>query len=283
MDGNKLKIDSIIARAFKKVLNMHGYGFQYSVLKKAEELFNERKSPWAIPIPEFPVEIQGYGTRIDFILRHKSRPIFMIAECKRTNPALSNWCFAKASYITDVQLASCVFIEAIKIDKSGLAQVTTDILSSSKNIYHVALEVKSNKEGDIGGSGRGAIEEAATQICRGLNGMIDFLSKHVNIFYKDNVAGILPVIFTTARLWTSNVDLGSVDIEHGKFDISSLEVQEKSWLFYHYTQSPGLKHSHHSVSASTDLSDTLYNEYVRTIAIVSASGINDFMSSEVLR
>ena len=85
-----------ITKSFEKVLNRHGYGFQYRVLKEAERLANEGKSRWGYSTFEFPVDVQGAGTRVDFILKNYVKYIYMIAECKRANPALSNWCFAKA-------------------------------------------------------------------------------------------------------------------------------------------------------------------------------------------
>lgn len=90
-------------QSFAKVLNRHGYGFQFSVLKKADELARQRKSAWDFEVCEFPVE-GGPGTRIDFVLSRPprrgdgSKYYFLIAECKRANPALSNWCFARAPF-----------------------------------------------------------------------------------------------------------------------------------------------------------------------------------------
>jgi hypothetical protein len=52
------------------------------------------------------------------------------------------------------------------------------ILSPSQNNYHFAVEAKTKNKGDEAGSGKGQIEEAAGQLCRGLNGLIDFFYKH---------------------------------------------------------------------------------------------------------
>lgn len=95
--------------------------------------------------------------------------------------------------------------------------------------------------------------------------------------------GFLPVVFTTARLWASNVDLSSADLENGIFDLDSVDVEEKKWLFYHYHQSPSLKHSVPATIDNKSLKDVLYREYVRTIAIVSVSGIEEFLTWGVWR
>ena len=76
-----------IAHALRKVLNRHGYGFHYSVLQRIGGL---RRSGWRFEVAEMPVEVQGMSTRIDFILRRFNTHLYLLAECKRVNPALSN-------------------------------------------------------------------------------------------------------------------------------------------------------------------------------------------------
>lgn len=273
------------AKAFEKVLNSHGYGFQYGVLKQAEKLILERQSFWTLSVAEFPVEVHGNGTRIDFILQHRMRPLYILAECKRVNPAISNWCFARASYVPFLANARVAFIETLHQGSSDSFSTKTEFLAHSDNIYHIAFEVKGNVPGDPEGHGRGEIEQAATQICRGLNGMIDFFAKHPvffeGFFGKVQAIGFLPVIFTTARLWVSTIDLGSADLSTGNVAVPSESLKELPWLVYHYNQSPGLKHSLQSSALTRTLQDALYNEYVRTIAVVSASGIADFLCSGI--
>lgn len=63
-----------IKDGLRKVLNTHGYGFQYAVLRKAFWLCASTKSKWVFEAAEFPVTVGGFDTRIDFIL--------------------SNWCLA---------------------------------------------------------------------------------------------------------------------------------------------------------------------------------------------
>ena len=268
-----------VASGFLKALNRHGYGFQYSVLRLAEDLFHKQLSPWDYVAPEFPVEVQHNGTRIDFILRHKSGFLHLLAECKRVNPALSNWCFAKSPYPPGIARAFNPFVETVIIENG--ARTCIRELEPTDNIFHLALEVRGPNKGDPCGQGRGAIEEAATQVCRELNGFIEFTTKFPKAFRDPRGVCFMPVIFTTARLWTSNVDLGAANLEQGTFDLSDLKVEEKPWLFYHYHQSPGLKHSISPTSQHTDIGEILYDEYVRTIAIVSPSGIPNFLGSNI--
>jgi hypothetical protein len=272
-----------MANAVKDVLDNLGYGFQYRVLRESKRLFEKRQSPWGEPVLEFPVEAQGRGVRIDFVLRHKDSPLYMLAECRRAHPDLSDWCFIRSPYPPSITPAEAAFVETVSImaDEVGQVRAGIRVLKHPGDIHHIALEVR---VGEMGGSqrrGGGAIDEAAEDVCRGLNGLIKFFRGHLNFFQGERTVGFLPVIFTTAKLWTSGVDLSSADIEDGQIDLSKAHLEGKSWLFYHYHQDPAVKHSLLPTKESLNLQDILYSEYVRTIPIVSPSGIAEFLSLDL--
>ena len=164
--------------AFNKVLNSHGYGFHYAVIKRAADLYSSQKSLWAFEAAEVPVETQGVSTRIDFVMqrRHPSRdeisPFYIIGECKRANPFLSNWCFAKAPYVVRNRSHETYILENVNFQGNGFNGARGKSYAVSKEAYHIAVEVRANAKGDTNGSGRGAIEEAVAQVCRGLNGFV---------------------------------------------------------------------------------------------------------------
>ena len=76
----------------QKRLDQHGYGFQYALIRH----LREKGLSWYLQATEFPVEVGEKHTRIDFVLKYGSRNVYLVAECKRANPALSNWCFIRA-------------------------------------------------------------------------------------------------------------------------------------------------------------------------------------------
>ncbi len=88
---------------------------------------------------------------------------------------------------------------------------------------------------------------------------------------------LLPVIFTTANLWGSDVDLSKAELESGKSDLTGSRFEKLPWLWYHYHLSPGLKHSSSPDWRHTDLGELMESEYIRSIAIVSPSGIESFL------
>ena len=271
-DKEEAQTDDLFA-SYRKTLDAHGYGFHYAVLKRAEELFRNGKSQWYFEVAEFPVIVRGHDTRIDFILRYTRADIYLLAECKRANPALSNWCFAEAPYVRRNGHPQ-IILQRLKASPGGEPRAT--ILAESpgvRTIYHLGMEVRTGQKGDPCGSGRGAIEDACTQVCRGLNGMMDFAAKQGVI----ETPVFFPAIFTTAQLWTSDVSLADADLETGKLDVDGSRMKSVPWLLYQYHQSPGIRHALFDLDGMRDLGDYLCHEGARTIAIVSPSGIEEFL------
>lgn len=266
---------------FQRALDSHGYGFQHAVFQTALRLRQDGKSPWIPSVMEFPVSVQSDGTRVDVILQHETARLYLIGECKRVNPALSNWCFIRAPFLRSGTPGTGSAIEMLGFDDRGIQTTAVPYNVAPDDVYHVALEVKTNLKGDPCSSGRGEIESASTQVCRALNGMINLFGQNSRLFDLRQGMGFLPVIFTTANLFVSQGNLEQADVETGKLDISNFPLKPSKWLYYHYPQSPGLKHSILSGDRSRTLQDILYHTYVKTIAIVSADGIPEFLSQPI--
>jgi hypothetical protein len=266
-----------LAGAFTKTINSHGYGFQYAVLNKARDLHKRDLSAWVFQVAEFPVSVKGSGTRIDFILGHRHAPICLLAECKRANPALGDWCFARAPLVRRNRPLEHMFLESAEGDTMELLTASAQKGTQLDNAFHIALEVRSGSKGDPSGSGRGAVEEAATQLCRGLNGMVEFLAGHPASLLATGRMLFLPVVFTTARLWVSNADLAAANLSTGDISLAEDSVIQKDWIFYQYHQSPGIKHNCPPGNVSPALGELLDAEYIRSIAIVSSTGVEDFL------
>jgi hypothetical protein len=265
--------------AFGKVLNSHGYGFQYSILKRNDDLLYRGGSRWTIVDDEIPVKVQDGETKIDFVLSLGSNiPIYMIAECKKVNPALSNWCFIKApNAIRNRSKYEPLLLECIQQNDSGLLFSSSHQGVSQDNHYHIPIELRSNENGEAHDSGHGAIENATAQVCRGLNGYVEFLAKNRQIISGKKKTMLLPVIFTTAKVWVSDIDLSLTNLDNGKVDVNQIKLEKRSWVFYQYKQSPGIKHVQEPSEHSEDIKKLLELEYIRTIAIVTASGTEEFL------
>ncbi len=284
---NQQQITDEFSNSFAKVLSNHGYGFQFSVLRKANELSKTGKSQFYFEASEFPVKVQGVDTRIDFILKKKSGErafltnLYLIAECKKANPALSNWCFVKAPYThRNVWSGSSnLIIETLlreEEDKSIHNLIKANY--TSENNYNLGFEMRTNQPGVANGETGQAIERASSQILRGVNGFIETITKQQNVWANYFQIYFLPVIFTTANIFVSDIDLSLSNLQTGKIKLSKEQIQSVPWLFYQYPMSVGLKHSLISINESKDISSLLVNDYIRTIAVVSATGIEDFFA-----
>jgi hypothetical protein len=271
--NREVKRQQLIDR-FAKTINSHGYAFQYAVIAevnrlRAEDVNRQSYSPEAA---EFPVAVQGSSTKIDFILRHAHRSIFLVCECKRVNPAMSNWCFMRAPFVRAGGVGYSVIAEGAKRGYGGGCVVSPFMLGKDTEIgYHLAFEVRSDEKGE-GPLGRSAVEEAATQVMRGVNGLVEYHIAQPSGLDTGHSMLFVPVIFTTAALWVTDANAAEADIMSGRLDREKLTLREAQWLVLHYHQSPLLRHTASS-SLPSPLGQALEQQYVRSIIIIGAGGL----------
>lgn len=264
-----------------KVLNQHGFNFQYAVIRAIARMSGADRWAWALEGIEVPVEVRGESTHVDFLLKHRAEPAYLVGECKRANPKLSNWCFFKAPYVISCGGHNQILVEVVNNFDGNKFMAGMDSRGPG-DLYHIPFELKTRKEGDPYDKGRGAIDEAVTQVLRHLNGFVDLISRARPYLRDFRRAYILPAIFTTAKLFTCDADLASADILDGTLDLESSVVKEVPWLYYQYNQSPRLKHEVVSQHRVGSLGEFITTESCRTVAIVSSSGIERFLEESAL-
>ena len=83
-------LNKLIGKRFKDALNKHGHAFQDALLHAIAGIRSQAGwTPW---VPEFPIEVQGANTRIDFALIDKRFDMYLICECKRS---IANWLISR--------------------------------------------------------------------------------------------------------------------------------------------------------------------------------------------
>lgn len=267
----------------RKVINRHGYAFQEAVLRRGQELFEARRSNWVFDSAEVPVEVRGVQTRIDFLLYESRReawgPLsYLVAECKRVNPALSNWCFTKSQYVRRNSSSDNVIVDQVMAGEPRLT-VSRGILSYGQEVYHQGYEVRSDSKGD-GAPDRSAIESACGQVLRGLNGLIALFRQRPKVLIPNHPTPLISVVFTTARLWTTEADLSDADLASGELDKGALSLASTPWLWYRYHASPALTDPEPKTSDANEIGKLVEHWYARCVAIVSTAGIDDFLARE---
>lgn len=266
----------------RKLLGAHGHGFQHAVLRMAESL-TSRQSPWVFEAAEYPVGDAVAPMHIDFVLRARRSHVYLVAECKRADPARANWCFIKTPYTWRNASGNELAFQEVRSDSTGLPAATILEKNASIEASHLGFEMRTGEKGEglVSGS---AIKDATAQVLRGMNGFINDLFLTRKLVLRDpDTALFIPAIFTTATLFLAEGDLGEADIATGRLPSQWGNLKKVEWLWYTYNQSPALTHRIPSDSAAEalDLSRNIRAEYSRTIAMVSPSGIEKFLGPQL--
>lgn len=277
---NHLDAETSVEAAARKILDCHGYGFQYATLKVLSDSPSSRV-PWKPVAAELAVEVRNRDTRIDLLFEHLRRPMFMVCECKRANPAISDWCFARASWPGYEKHGRVTRMAVVRRCSDGRAYVESEELLDTENAFQIAFEVRTGGKGDQHGSGRGEIEDAATQVCRGVNGLAHFLGESNDYLPSGHRMSLVPAIFTTAKLLVTDLDVGNADARTGKLEVGAVKLREVDWLWLDYPQSRGVQHGLLHPPGVITVTEAFYRETFRRIAVVSVAGVEKFMASQL--
>ncbi len=282
---------SSLAGALYGQLNTHGYGLQYRVIRELNEIFAQQEHPWKVTVAEFPTG-GSECTRLDIVIQASGTRLYMLAECKRANPRLKHWCFVRAPFVRGDGSTEQLNVEHVmahyELGSNGRANTLHSFghklhgFSVASDFYHIGLEIKDPTEkGDSSGGKKEAIEGAAGQVCKGLNGFvrsIGKLTKPPDVQTPAQVSTILiPAIITTATLWTTDVDLSAADLGTGELPKEVHQnPEQRPWLYLQYPVSPSLKHDLDSRRSFAELPDMLDGLYMRTIVVINSSRLADF-------
>lgn len=258
-------------------------------MRRGEELFGAKESPWLLVGAEYPVQLNEYETHIDFVYRLGDNRVttFLVAECKRVDPVLGYWFFVKAPYTwydpDDNELA---FDELWRPARAyGISHRPRFAHTAARPICRIAREIK--VPGVTGsGEGRsreGAIEDALAQALRGVGGLLEKLRGDSGRYSdEEKVFRFIPVVFTTAELWVGDIDLGSADLRTGKLP-EGATAKPVTWLWFVHNRTPRLTPlappAVRGQALSTDLRLALRSDSARAVAIVGANGVDEFYKS----
>jgi len=197
--------------------------------------------------------------------------LVVVAECKRVDPKLGRWLFARQRYSRAGGLRG-TFVSAIRTDpNSRILQEQTHNVSDA-DPYHIGLEMRTNKDGDGVGHSKSAIDLAVTQAFLGTAGVMEYTKHHPRAFTpSDEPTVVLPVIFTTAALLVTNDDLSQADVRTG--ELGALTTQALPWLWYETNLSRDLRASLQpdTPSAPISMENVVVHRHTRGALIVSAT------------
>lgn len=285
-DDEKLKAD--VSQKLKFALDSNGFSFQHSVIRRAEELLKNNESLWRLEGTEIPVESGGVVTHIDFVLRHRKSSRFLIAECKRVDPAKGHWCFARTPYTWRSPMKGFTQFDSVNVyrnfDEDKIQSGAQSTLTNT-DVMDLGLEVKTSQKGDgVGANERSAINAAVTQVFRSSSGFIQYLFDSEGGKISLEIPKryyFVPVIFTTAKLFVTNTDIGAADLNTGRLSDELTDIEEKDWIWFNHNRSINLSHSIPFDYEDNKHLELYYRDFTRTVAIVSSKGIDSFLQSDI--
>jgi hypothetical protein len=271
-----------VSPGLRKVLNSHGHGFHYAILRRADQLSAAQRTSWMLDGVEFPVVAGGSTTHIDFILRSRRRRTYLVAECKRADPARARWCFARAPYTWRNRREGEVIFDQFVYQPPNLLDQQPCIAYTDRGIYHLGFELKTDAPGEgLAQSGQ-AINQAMSQVLRATSGLINHrFERSRRSFTTNGMVRFIPVVFTTAQVWITDVDLGSADIATGDLPLEAVRAQPTDWIWFNHNRSPMLRADLEWANLSGELEHELRLEFTRTIAIVGPQGIEKFLTTDL--
>lgn len=274
-----------VSSGLRKILNTHGYGFQYAILSEAKRLFDERRSGWRFEAAEVPVVTRGTTIHIDFLLRRgdEANQTYLIAECKRTDSARARWGFAQAPYTwRDARPRNVIFeqVSCEPPDNRILERTPYECeCPMNRRPYHHGFELRTSSRGEGTGQSTGAIMKAVTQALRGTSGWINHLFSHRS-FTKKTTFRFIPVIFTTAELWVTDAELSQAELTTGTLPLGAVTAAQVDYVWLTHNRSSDLRHDLAWERTNDDLFREMRREFARSIAIVSPGSIESFLTKE---
>jgi hypothetical protein len=271
-------IDVVTAASLQKVLNTHGHGFHYAVATECAKLCHRGQSQFRLLSAEYPVQLNGADTSLDILL--SGRDILVTAECKRADPATARWTFVRAP-IGDGEYRDILPIISGLIyrpTEDGLKERAVYLVGPQKP-FSIGFDLRTGRSGD-GRGDRNPIASAVEQAIKGAGGLMSRLKDEPTLAFGEGVSGlfVVPVVFTTATLFVSEVDLSAADLTSG--ESSNVSVSQVSWLWYQVSFSKTLRPLIPPEYGDTEtLTGALVRRHTRAVAVVSAQGISTFLQS----
>lgn len=279
MTPEKLEDTEEVRREFINTLNRHGYGFQHAVAERVTEYAKTRRTSWIVDAMEFPVAVTDAVTSIDLVLRAGPEDLYLVGECKRVDPALGRWCFARTPVRGTRSSLNQVILEELVAPVSAVKLLSTPRVRTWANEpFSVAVEVRTKAKGDGVGGAKDAIQQSMAQVLRGVSGLANHFYSRDRDHTRARSFRFVPAVFTTADLWVTDADLTRTDLASGKVSEEQFKVAPSGWLWFNYNLSPNLRHSIPGADApSKTLAEVLITESTRSVAIINPSGLSTFL------
>ncbi len=261
----------------QQVLESHGHLLPQLVARTVRSIPHS-EGAWKFQTWEHPVTVGDFDTRIDCVLRYGHTKQYLAIECKRVDPNYTMaWAFFDARHVASGHRDEERFYgETTRISTHGCYPIP-GFVHIDGDYGNLALVVPWDQDKDKkqNEDNKGA-DGACFQVCNGVAGLVAH-------FFRRCVEGgadtqgdyvVTPMIVTTARLVVSGVDISDADAQDGKLVNPIREVKDVPWVFYQHHRTPLLNKN----PAREDLGTTLKDNHIRTVPIVRATHLREFLA-----
>jgi hypothetical protein len=271
-----------ISTDLRKVLNTHGHGFHYAVVRRGEELYDLRETKWLLEGTEVPIVAGDATSHVDFVLGTRTDRIYLVGECKRADPARARWCFARTPYRWRNERDEELIFEQLVLHGDGTRHTRPHFSYMTGGSYQLCFELKTGHKGDGEARAGKSIEEAVSQVLRGVSGLIELVTDFARSSGEgEKTIKFLPAIFTTAELWATECDLAGAELATGNLGPEQVRAEPIDWVWFTHNRSPRLGPSAPFEGRRNDLPTLVRHEYARSIAVISVNGIDDFLKRDL--
>ena len=285
-------LEEIVALA----LNEQGYLLQHKLANVVQSKGPDGRYShnWHIEAEEVPVSIPGgRETRVDLLLRHgpvrpgqeRQNPWRVVLEAKRSSRDFKRWVFfgqtnrhpgpSKNQYYFERADLAGMWNQSEQKDPPMTHRLDSRTSASECEVFDFGVEVKIERpEKGKPASATVAIEDALYQVTLGQAGIAAHLRRAKELEFR-----LIPVVVTTAELYTAQFHNDRVSLDRGTIESADLTLQPKDWLAVNYRVSDVIcQTSQFSTNVSADIAARLVSFQVRTVFIVQTTHIQTFLA-----
>lgn len=272
---------------FRKAFSLHGFGLQYAAaatISRYSSGFGQRLN---FVGAEVPVSIGGKETHADLVFRDPRIRGYLLIECKKTDPAVSEWCFAPSGLSGPSPTEARPVLDQLHFpDVSGRPHLQAVTAHGPRECHQVGLSVKHpDKKGHGCDSDRDAIATTVAQALRAANGFIQLCRDNRDLIsgaLSDGAGRVnfLPVVLTTAALYCSDRPLNLSDATSGEAP-QNMSFSRVPWLWYEHNLSSSMRAElpgRYVAEAWRDWGGYVRRVARRSVAIVGAEHVGTFLN-----
>lgn len=266
----------------RRALNTHGFGFQYAVIEEIYTKARVRGFDWKLVGAEVPISLNGEETHADFLFFSPNKGAYLVGECKRADPALGRWCFARSKYHLG---SSCAAVDVLHFRRQDEDRLYISAEPLQAPAYQVGIAVKRPKvKGDGNSGARDAISRAASQVLRATNGFIELCGRHPSLVRKEaggRPARFVPVVVSTAEIVAGETDLSLADLASGDLP-SDFPVAPKSWVWFQHALNESMQANvpgRFEIERFSGWRDLFAQTALRSVAFINSGGVGEFLDT----